>query len=166
MIDAVLYCCPSSIGGLIIISTTTETQNQCRQQPMPPKKSAEWTGSSQLELMAPKRVSENRGNGNRHDSGSPEYKLGNGTMKALAWFGPGDVRLVDALIPDTTQDDDVILRVTGTTICGSDLHFSAPFCNGAHTFAHVHGLIGTTARFPPCRREISWVMRSTIRHLR
>ncbi|KAI0268339.1 GroES-like protein [Gloeopeniophorella convolvens] len=53
-----------------------------------------------------------------------EYKgRGDGsTMKALAWFGSQDVRLIDAPVPDVTQDDDVILQVTGTTICGSDLH--------------------------------------------
>jgi len=44
------------------------------------------------------------------------------TMKALAWFGTRDVRLVDAPVPDITEPDDVILKVTGTTICGSDLH--------------------------------------------
>ena len=43
-------------------------------------------------------------------------------MKALAWFGPTDVRVVDAPIPDITEPDDVIVKVTGTTICGSDLH--------------------------------------------
>ena len=54
----------------------------------------------------------------------PEYKPrpGEPTMKALAWFGPQDVRLIDAPIPDITEPDDVILKVTGTTICGSDLH--------------------------------------------
>lgn len=54
----------------------------------------------------------------------PEYRARQegGTMKALAWFGPKDVRLVEAPIPDITEDDDVILKVTGTTICGSDLH--------------------------------------------
>ena len=53
-----------------------------------------------------------------------EYKgRGDGsTMKALAWFGAEDVRMVDAPVPDITQDDDVVLQVTGTTICGSDLH--------------------------------------------
>ncbi|KAI0338809.1 GroES-like protein [Trametopsis cervina] len=54
----------------------------------------------------------------------PEYK-GRKTgemMKALAWFGPEDVRIVDAPVPDITEPDDVILKVTGTTICGSDLH--------------------------------------------
>ncbi|KAF8321243.1 GroES-like protein [Clavulina sp. PMI_390] len=44
------------------------------------------------------------------------------TMKALAWYGTDDVRIIDAPVPDITQDDDVIVQVTGTTICGSDLH--------------------------------------------
>lgn len=54
----------------------------------------------------------------------PEYKHveGGKTMKALAWFGTNDVRVIDAPIPDITEDDDVILQVTGSTICGSDLH--------------------------------------------
>ncbi|KAM5543319.1 hypothetical protein V8D89_003193 [Ganoderma adspersum] len=54
----------------------------------------------------------------------PEYKArpDGTTMKALAWFGTRDVRLIDAPIPDITEPDDVILKVTGTTICGSDLH--------------------------------------------
>lgn len=39
-------------------------------------------------------------------------------MKALAWFGKKDVRIIDAPIPDITQPDDVIVKVTGTTICG------------------------------------------------
>jgi len=43
-------------------------------------------------------------------------------MKALAWFAANDVRMVDAPIPDITEEDDVIVKVTGTTICGSDLH--------------------------------------------
>lgn len=53
----------------------------------------------------------------------PEYKHVEGkTMKALAWFGNRDVRMVEAPVPDITEDDDVIVEVTGTTICGSDLH--------------------------------------------
>ena len=54
----------------------------------------------------------------------PEYKPrpGEPIMKALAWFGAQDVRLIDAPIPDITEPDDVVLKVTGTTICGSDLH--------------------------------------------
>src|SRR5688500_1355253 len=43
-------------------------------------------------------------------------------MKALCWHGTGDVR-VDA-VPDPRLVDpgDVILQVTSTAICGSDLH--------------------------------------------
>lgn len=54
----------------------------------------------------------------------PEYKgrKDGSTMKALAWFGTKDVRIIEAPIPDVTEPDDVILKVTGTTICGSDLH--------------------------------------------
>jgi len=55
---------------------------------------------------------------------NPEYKAreDGSTMKALAWFGTTDVRVIDAPIPDITEDNDVIVQVTGTTICGSDLH--------------------------------------------
>lgn len=53
-----------------------------------------------------------------------EYKgRGDGsTMKALAWYGRDDVRMIDAPVPDITDPEDVIVAVTGTTICGSDLH--------------------------------------------
>lgn len=53
-----------------------------------------------------------------------EYKgRGDGsTMKALAWFAPQDVRVIDVPVPDITDPDDVIVKVTGTTVCGSDLH--------------------------------------------
>ena len=55
---------------------------------------------------------------------TPEYKgrSDGSTMKALAWFGTKDVRLIDAPVPDITEPGDVVIAVTGTTICGSDLH--------------------------------------------
>jgi len=43
-------------------------------------------------------------------------------MKALSWQGANSVKVIDADIPEITQDTDVILKVTATTICGSDLH--------------------------------------------
>ncbi|QRW11439.1 alcohol dehydrogenase [Ceratobasidium sp. AG-Ba] len=43
-------------------------------------------------------------------------------MKALAWFGANDVRVIEAPVPDITEPNDVVVKVTGTTICGSDLH--------------------------------------------
>jgi hypothetical protein len=42
-------------------------------------------------------------------------------MKALAWYGNKDVRIIDAPIPDITQPEDVIVKVTGTTICGRSI---------------------------------------------
>jgi len=52
------------------------------------------------------------------------YKAREGeeTMQALVWQGNMQVEVLDCKIPDITQDDDVVLKVTGTTICGSDLH--------------------------------------------
>jgi len=43
-------------------------------------------------------------------------------MQALAWFGNESVKVIEAPMPGITHDDDVILKITGTTICGSDLH--------------------------------------------
>lgn len=53
---------------------------------------------------------------------SYQHAPGGETMKALAWFGAKDVRVVDAPVPDITEPDDVIVQITGSTICGSDLH--------------------------------------------
>ncbi|KAL1974764.1 hypothetical protein VTN31DRAFT_4968 [Thermomyces dupontii] len=44
------------------------------------------------------------------------------TMKALIWDGKNTVKLVDTPKPKIIDDGDVILKVTGSTICGSDLH--------------------------------------------
>ncbi|KAI4117120.1 MAG: hypothetical protein LQ338_007612 [Usnochroma carphineum] len=43
-------------------------------------------------------------------------------MKALVWNGKNDVQLVETFKPKVLEDRDVILKVTGSTICGSDLH--------------------------------------------
>jgi threonine dehydrogenase-like Zn-dependent dehydrogenase len=44
------------------------------------------------------------------------------SMKALAWYGKKDIRLVDVPRPMITDQRDVVIRVTATSICGSDLH--------------------------------------------
>ncbi|EDN02712.1 hypothetical protein HCAG_00576 [Histoplasma mississippiense (nom. inval.)] len=44
------------------------------------------------------------------------------TMKALVWLGKNDVAVVDVSKPKIIEDTDAILKVTGTTICESDLH--------------------------------------------
>ncbi|KAH8887585.1 GroES-like protein [Thozetella sp. PMI_491] len=47
---------------------------------------------------------------------------GGETMKALCWMGKQKVQVVDVPRPRIIEDSDVILKVTGTTVCGSDLH--------------------------------------------
>ena len=43
------------------------------------------------------------------------------TLMVQEWK-PGDVQMVDVPVPDITEPDDVIVKFTGATICGSDLH--------------------------------------------
>ncbi|KAF2091309.1 GroES-like protein [Saccharata proteae CBS 121410] len=43
-------------------------------------------------------------------------------MKALCWMGKNKVEVVDCPKPKVIEDRDVILKVTGSTVCGSDLH--------------------------------------------
>lgn len=43
-------------------------------------------------------------------------------MKALVYHGPMDVRVDDTPKPQVKDQEDIILKITNTTICGSDLH--------------------------------------------
>jgi len=43
-------------------------------------------------------------------------------MKALRWYDSRDVRVEDAPDPRIQDPKDAILRITSTSICGSDLH--------------------------------------------
>ena len=43
-------------------------------------------------------------------------------MRALCWHGSGDVRVESVPEPVLINDRDAIVRVTSTSICGSDLH--------------------------------------------
>ncbi|MDB5390840.1 MAG: putative alcohol dehydrogenase protein [Planctomycetaceae bacterium] len=47
-------------------------------------------------------------------------------MKALCWHGTGDVRIDN--VPDSKIQDprDVIIKITASGICGSDLHLLDP----------------------------------------
>lgn len=49
------------------------------------------------------------------------FDLG-GKMKALCWHGKGDVRVDNVPDPILMNAHDVILKITSTAICGSDLH--------------------------------------------
>ncbi|KAI5846252.1 GroES-like protein [Morchella snyderi] len=43
-------------------------------------------------------------------------------MKALRWHGKESVDVENVPVPTVTDPKDVVIKVTGTTICGSDLH--------------------------------------------
>ncbi|RYP67063.1 hypothetical protein DL769_005851 [Monosporascus sp. CRB-8-3] len=44
------------------------------------------------------------------------------TMKALCWMGKNTVEVHEVPRPKILEPNDVILKVTGSTVCGSDLH--------------------------------------------
>lgn len=44
------------------------------------------------------------------------------TMKALVWQAKNKVEVIDTPRPKIIEPRDVILKVTGSTLCGSDLH--------------------------------------------
>jgi threonine dehydrogenase-like Zn-dependent dehydrogenase len=43
-------------------------------------------------------------------------------MKALRWYGPGEIRCEDAPDPEIQEPTDAIIKITSAAICGSDLH--------------------------------------------
>jgi threonine dehydrogenase-like Zn-dependent dehydrogenase len=51
-------------------------------------------------------------------------------MKALVWHGKNDVRVDTVEDPGLVNDTDVIVKVTSTAICGSDLHLLDGFMPG------------------------------------
>jgi threonine dehydrogenase-like Zn-dependent dehydrogenase len=43
-------------------------------------------------------------------------------VKALTWHGKRDVRVEQVPDPGIREPDDVVIRVTSSGVCGSDLH--------------------------------------------
>jgi threonine dehydrogenase-like Zn-dependent dehydrogenase len=43
-------------------------------------------------------------------------------MKAAAWMGKRDIQVIDVPKPNIVEPKDAVVRITATTICGSDLH--------------------------------------------
>ncbi len=43
-------------------------------------------------------------------------------MKAVCWFGKGDVRVEEVPDPEILNPRDAIVKISSTAICGSDLH--------------------------------------------
>jgi alcohol dehydrogenase len=64
---------------------------------------------------------------------------GTGTMKALVYRGPGKKALEDRPKPEITAPTDAIVRITKTTICGTDLHIlkgDVPTCQPGRILGH------------------------------
>lgn len=60
-------------------------------------------------------------------------------MKALIYNGPGKTALEDRPKPEITEPTDAILRITKTTICGTDLHIikgDVPTCEPGRILGH------------------------------
>lgn len=60
-------------------------------------------------------------------------------MKALVYLGPGQKSLKDCPKPEIQDADDAIVRVTKTTICGTDLHIlkgDVPTCLPGRILGH------------------------------
>lgn len=47
-------------------------------------------------------------------------------MRALTWQGKADVRVTEVPDPGIEQPTDIVVKVTSTAICGSDLHLYGP----------------------------------------
>jgi len=61
------------------------------------------------------------------------------TMKGLVYGGPGKIELRDIPVPQIERSTDVIVKVTKTTICGTDLgilHGKTPSCKPGTTLGH------------------------------
>ena len=60
-------------------------------------------------------------------------------MKALTWQGVSDVRVDEVPDPQIVDPDDIIVRITTTGLCGSDLHLYtvlAPFLDAGDVLGH------------------------------
>src|SRR5450631_226660 len=62
-----------------------------------------------------------------------------GTMQALVYQGPGKKALESRPKPDITAPTDAIVKITKTTICGTDLHIlkgDVPSCKPGRILGH------------------------------
>ena len=60
-------------------------------------------------------------------------------MKALTWQGKRDVRVENVPDPTLRQKDDIVIRVTSSGVCGSDLHLyevMSPFLEKGDVLGH------------------------------
>ncbi len=63
-------------------------------------------------------------------------------MKAVVFHKPGDMRVDSVPDPKIERDDDIILRVTATAVCGSDLHIYNGFLPQKDPLVMGHEFMG------------------------
>jgi S-(hydroxymethyl)glutathione dehydrogenase/alcohol dehydrogenase len=63
-------------------------------------------------------------------------------MRALVFHGPGHVEVNTVADPKIEHDEDLILRVTSTAICGSDLHILNGFIPQKNELVLGHEFMG------------------------
>ena len=77
-------------------------------------------------------------------------------MKAIVFHGPNDLRYESTKDPSLEADSDVILRVTRTAICGTDLHLlHGGFPVTDRGFAVGHEFVGTIEEVGRARVKIA-----------
>ena len=54
-------------------------------------------------------------------------------MKALVYKGPGKKALEDRPVPDVKDPGDAIVKISKTTICGTDLHILKGGCSNVQS---------------------------------
>ena len=79
-------------------------------------------------------------------------------MRAVTWQGARDIRVENVPDPTIEEDTDIVIRVTSSGLCGSDLHLYevlAPFMEPGDIVGHepmgVVEAVGSAVR-PPRRR--------------
>jgi alcohol dehydrogenase len=80
-------------------------------------------------------------------NGSPpaRHQVREDDMKALVFHKPKDVRVEDVPEPRITQPHEVILKVTSTAICGSDLHILNGYIPQLRNMVLGHEFMGVIA---------------------
>ena len=77
------------------------------------------------------------------------------TMKAVVFHGVGDARLEDVQIPQIKDPDDIIVRVTLSTICGSDIHIVGGHAPGVRDGVIIgHEFVGEIVEMGPGVRTL------------
>src|SRR2546422_10396027 len=88
-------------------------------------------------------------------------------MKALTFYGPGDVRTEDVPKPTIEEPADVLLRIDRAAICGTDLHPYHGRLEIEEGFVLGHEYMARSrtraTRSPSSRRVIGWWGRSSSR---